>query len=336
MATIYEVSKAAGVSLATVSRVINGNARVSERTKEKVHKAMAELGYKPNAIAQSLASNRTNSVGLLVSELHGSFFGDMMSSIESMLRDAGKHVVITAGHSEAEKEKHAIEFLISRRCDALILNAEAVSEDYLKSLLDKNIEIILINRNIESLKERCIVLDNQLGGYLATKAAVDQGHRNIAYISGPHFKEDAQQRLAGHKQALKEAGISFESSAYFEGSYHESEGYEGFNNLIKHNDSFTALVCANDEMASGAMTAAREHGLSIPDDLSIIGFDNVLFARYLYPKLTTVDNPIAKMGEMAANWVLSNIYNTKIATPMNHLFKPELVIRDSLGAVHAD
>jgi LacI family transcriptional regulator len=275
-------------------------------------------------------------VGLLVSELHGSFFGDMMSSIESMLRDAGKHVVITAGHSEAEKEKHAIEFLISRRCDALILNAEAVSEDYLKSLLDKNIEIILINRNIESLKERCIVLDNQLGGYLATKAAVDQGHRNIAYISGPHFKEDAQQRLAGHKQALKEAGISFESSAYFEGSYHESEGYEGFNNLIKHNDSFTALVCANDEMASGAMTAAREHGLSIPDDLSIIGFDNVLFARYLYPKLTTVDNPIAKMGEMAANWVLSNIYNTKIATPMNHLFKPELVIRDSLGAVHAD
>ena len=336
MATIYQVSEAAGVSLATVSRVMNGNAKVSERTRKKVEDAMASLGYQPNAIAQSLASNRTNSVGLLVSELHGSFFGDMMSSIESMLRDAGKHVVITAGHSEAEKEKHAIEFLISRRCDALILNAEAVSEDYLKSLLDKNIEIILINRNIESLKERCIVLDNQLGGYLATKAAVDQGHRNIAYISGPHFKEDAQQRLAGHKQALKEAGISFESSAYFEGSYHESEGYEGFNNLIKHNDSFTALVCANDEMASGAMTAAREHGLSIPDDLSIIGFDNVLFARYLYPKLTTVDNPIAKMGEMAANWVLSNIYNTKIATPMNHLFKPELVIRDSLGAVHAD
>ncbi|MFY8351012.1 LacI family DNA-binding transcriptional regulator [Pseudoalteromonas sp. SSM20] len=336
MATIYEVSKAAGVSLATVSRVINGNARVSERTKEKVHKAMAELGYKPNAIAQSLASNRSNSVGLLVSELHGSFFGDMMSSIESMLRDAGKHVVITAGHSEAEKEKQAIEFLISRRCDALILNAEAVSEEYLKSLLDNNIEIILINRNIESLQERCIVLDNQLGGYLATKAAIEQGHRNIAYISGPHFKEDAQQRLAGHKQALEEAGISFDSSLCFEGGYHESEGQDGFNTLFKQNNTFTALICANDEMASGAMTAAREHGLSIPNDLSIIGFDNVLFARYLYPKLTTVDNPIAKMGEMAANWVLSNIYNTKTSTPINHLFKPELIIRDSLGALHAD
>jgi LacI family transcriptional regulator len=275
-------------------------------------------------------------VGLLVSELHGSFFGDMMSSIESMLRDAGKHVVITAGHSEAEKEKQAIEFLISRRCDALILNAEAVSEEYLKSLLDNNIEIILINRNLESLQERCIVLDNQLGGYLATKAAIEQGHRNIAYISGPHFKEDAQQRLAGHKQALEEAGIPFDSSLCFEGGYHESEGQDGFNTLFKQNDSFTALICANDEMASGAMTAAREHGLSIPNDLSIIGFDNVLFARYLYPKLTTVDNPIAKMGEMAANWVLSNIYNTKTSTPINHLFKPELIIRDSLGALHAD
>ena len=331
MATIYEVSKAAGVSLATVSRVINQNARVSERTKEKVHKAMAELGYKPNAIAQSLASNRTNSVGLLVSELHGSFFGDMMSSVEQTLRDAGKHVVITAGHSDAEKEQAAIEFLISRRCDALILHAEAVCESYLQGLLDKGVELVLINRSLPSMTERCFVLDNQLGGYLATQAAIKQGHKAIAYISGPLFKEDAKLRLAGHKQALKEANIAFNESHFFEGGYHESDGIDGFNTLSLSGQPFTALVCANDEMASGAMTAAREANLLIPQQLSIIGFDDVLFARYLYPKLTTVNNPIEKMGKTAAKWVLQHIYNQKEKQPLEMTFKPELVIRNSLG-----
>ena len=128
MATIYQVSEAAGVSLATVSRVMNGNAKVSERTRKKVEEAMAKLGYQPNAIAQSLASNRTNSVGLLVSELHGSYFGDLMSTVEQVLKQNGKHVFITAGHVDESREKEAIEFLQSRRCDALILHAEAVSD----------------------------------------------------------------------------------------------------------------------------------------------------------------------------------------------------------------
>ena len=134
MATIYQVSEAAGVSLATVSRVMNGNAKVSERTRKKVEDAMASLGYQPNAIAQSLASNRTNSVGLLVSELHGSYFGDLMSTVEHVLKQNGKHVIITAGHVDEKREHEAIEFLKSRRCDALILHAEAVSDDYLKTL----------------------------------------------------------------------------------------------------------------------------------------------------------------------------------------------------------
>ncbi len=134
MATIYEVSKLAGVSLATVSRVINKNSRVSDKTRQKVEDAMKELGYRPNSIAQSLASNRSNSVGILVSELHGPFFGQMMAGIEAELRAAGKHVIITTGHSEEDKEKDGIEFLISRNCDAIILHVEALSDDYLIDL----------------------------------------------------------------------------------------------------------------------------------------------------------------------------------------------------------
>ena len=331
MATIYQVSEAAGVSLATVSRVMNGNARVSERTRKKVEDAMALLGYQPNAIAQSLASNRTNSVGLLVSELHGSYFGDLMSTVENVLKQNGKHVIITAGHVDEKREHEAIEFLKSRRCDALILHAEAVSDEYLKQLVDSSIPVVVINRKVDELNDNCFVVDNEQGGYLATQAVINAGHKNIGYISGPLFKKDASDRLSGHKRALEEAGITFEETSMFEGDYHESAGQEGMLHLQKHYPNFTALVCANDEMASGAMTAAREAGFDIPEQLSIVGFDNVLFSRYLYPKLTTINNPIHAMGEMAAYWVLQHVYNIKSPTPIEHLFVPEVINRDTLG-----
>ena len=331
MATIYEVSEAAGVSLATVSRVMNGNAKVSDRTRKKVEDAMATLGYQPNAIAQSLASNRTNSVGLLVSELHGSYFGDLMSTVEQSLKQNGKHVIITAGHVDEKREHEAIEFLKSRRCDALILHAEAVSDDYLKNLVKGKTPVVVINRKVDDLDEHCFVVDNEKGGYLATQAAIDKGHRHIAYISGPLFKKDTSDRLAGHKRALEEAGLPFDANAVFEGDFHESSGQEGMQYLQQNYPDLTALVCANDEMASGAMTAAREAGYDIPSQLSIIGFDNVLFSRYLYPKLTTINNPIHAMGEMAAYWVLQHVYDIKSPIPIEHLFVPEVVNRDTLG-----
>ena len=336
MATIYEVSKAAGVSLATVSRVMNGNAKVSDRTRQKVVDAMEALGYKPNAIAQSLASNRTNSVGLLVSELHGSYFGDLMSTIELILKKHGKHVIITAGHVDESRETDAIDFLTSRRCDALIVHAEAVTDDYLVSLSNASVPVAVVNRKVNGLEDKCFVADNVDGGYLATKAVLDKGHRNIGYISGPLFKTDASDRLTGHKKALAEAGISFEPSLMFEGDYHESSGQEGFTSLLAQHPDMTALVCANDEMASGAMTAAREAGFDLPGQLSGVGFDNAIFCRYLYPKLTTVSNPVRAMGEMAAHWVLEHVYDIKCPQPVTHIFEPELILRDSLGpAPHA-
>ncbi|WP_420934210.1 LacI family DNA-binding transcriptional regulator [Alteromonas sp. A081] len=331
MATIYEVSEAAGVSLATVSRVMNGNTKVSDRTRKKVETAMAELGYQPNAIAQSLASNRTNSVGLLVSELHGSYFGDLMSAVEQVLKQYGKHVIITAGHVDEKREHDAIEFLKSRRCDALILHAEAVSDEYLTTLCKTDLPVVVINRKVDGLDDNCFVVDNEKGGYLAAQAAIKQGHKEIGYISGPKFKKDASDRLAGHKRALVEAGIEVKDDHIFEGDFHESSGQEGLHYLKQHFPDITALICANDEMASGAMTAAREAGLDIPQHLSIVGFDNVLFSRYLYPKLTTINNPIQSLSEMAARWVLKNVYNTKINQTIEHLFVPEVVERHSLS-----
>ncbi|MFT4928569.1 MAG: LacI family transcriptional regulator, partial [Phenylobacterium sp.] len=235
MATIYEVSKLAGVSLATVSRVMNKNARVSEKTTEKVEAAMKELNYRPNTIAQSLASNRSNSIGVLVSELHGPFYGSMMSGIDNELRAASKHAIITAGHSNEEDEKEGIEFLISRSCDALILHVEALSDEYLIKLCQGSVPVMLINRLIPEIKENCISLNNELGGYLATKSVLDQGHTNLAYLSGPLWKNDAKERFAGHKKALAEQQVAFNPELMFEGDFQETGGCEGMTELLNKN-----------------------------------------------------------------------------------------------------
>jgi len=332
MATIYEVSELAGVSLATVSRVMNNNARVSDKTKEKVLAAMKQLDYRPNSIAQSLASNCSNSVGILVSELSGYFYGAMLSGIESELRAAHKHVIIAAGHAEEATEIESIEFLIGRSCDALILHVEAVSDEYLIKLSQGSIPIVLINRYIAEIADRCISLNNEQGGYLATKALLEQGHTDLAVISDPLWKEDAKNRLNGHKRALEEFNLSFNHSLLVEGDYKESGGSNGMQILLDKKIAFTAVVCANDETASGAMTIAREHKLHLPADISIIGFDNTIFARHLYPKLSTVNYPVDKMGKMAAAWVLKNVYKNDNLL-IDNLFKPELITRDSISTL---
>ncbi len=334
MATIYEVSKLAGVSLATVSRVINNNTRVSDKTRQKVEDAMSELGYRPNSIAQSLASNRTNSVGILVSELSGPFFGQMMAGIEAELRAAGKHVIITTGHSEEDREKEGIDFLFSRNCDALIVHVEALSDDYLIELTKGDTPVYFMSRSIKGIEENCIYLDNELGGYLAAKAVIEKGHTQIAYIAGPQFKPDSQDRLAGHKRALAENNLAFNDDLYFIGDFKEIGGRDGIKQFLTQNLSFTALVCANDEMASGAITYAREHGFSLPQDLSIIGFDNIIFSRHIYPKLTTIDNPVNEMGHMAAKLVLKNVYK-QTDTTIKYSFEPTLITRDSITNVES-
>lgn len=334
MATIYQVSELAGVSLATVSRVMNNNARVSDVTRKKVLAAMEQLGYRPNSIAQSLASNRSNSVGILVSELHGPFYGEMLSGIENECRAAGKHVIIAAGHSEEASEKDGIEFLISRSCDALILHVEAVSDDYLIKLASGTMPIVLINRFIPRLANNCISLNNELGGYLATRQLLQQGHRQLAYMAGPMWKSDAKDRYQGHLRAMAEHGLSFNPALLAEGDFQDSSGSACMQQLLEKNIPFTALVCANDEMAAGAMEVARTHGLNVPQDLSIVGFDNLILARYIYPKLTTIDYPIGEMGRMAARWVLKNIYQQQ-ALQLKNVFEPLLVCRDSASAIAA-
>jgi LacI family transcriptional regulator len=331
MATIYEVSKLAGVSLATVSRVMNNSGKVKPKTREKVELAMAELGYRPNSIAQSLASNRSNSVGLLVPIFYSPFFGDMVGGIEAELRDAGKHVIIASGHSDEAGEMAGIEFLLSRNCDALILYVDAVRDEYLVELSKGDVPIVLIGRRVAELADRCITLNDEHGGYIAAKSVLVLGHRNLAYISGPLGKQDASARLAGHRRALEEFGLEFNPRLMVEGDFQEEGGRRGMEQLLQQGLPFSVVVCANDETAAGVLGVARERQMVIPDDLSVIGFDNVFFTRYFRPQLSTVDYPVEKMGRMASRCVLHHVYGQPFE--IQNLFDPTLVMRSSVSSL---
>ena len=332
MATIYEVSALAGVSLSSVSRVLNDHEHVSKKTKQKVVAAMDKLNYRPNTIARSLASRRSNSIGVLVSELHGPFFGAMLSSIELELRNAGKHTVITAGHSDKDSEVKGLDFLIDRKCDALILLVDAISDDYLIELNKGSIPFVILNRYIPEIKDNCFYLDNELGGYLAAQHLINLGHSDIAYISGPLTKQDSTERLIGHKKALVEANIIFNEDLLYEGNYFIKSGYEGINALLKNNNTFTAVACSNDEMASGAMKGARDQQISIPEQCSFIGFDNAFFTECLYPQLTTINFPVADMAKMSCHWILKNVYKQKELEIFN-MFVPALIKRMSVQKI---
>jgi len=325
--TIYQVAERAGVSLSTVSRVLNGKASVNKVLKERVEKAVKELNYRPNSVARSLANNRTDSVGVLVPELNAPFFGDLMQAVESTLRAADKHVIISVGRNCLETEKDAVEFLISRNCDALIMHAEALSDEYLLELNQSKLPVALVNRQVEGLPEACTSLDNEKGGYLATRHLLELGHKDIAYISGPTDKCDASLRLEGHKRALSEAGLPINPQLIFNGDYSEEDGKIGLLELMARDVPFTALVCANDWMASGAISCARDLGMSLPHDLSVVGFDDVVFAHHVFPRLTTVSNPIAEMAEMSAKYILNKVYGQ--ANNVQLYFEPSLVIRES-------
>jgi LacI family transcriptional regulator len=332
-ANMYEVAKLADVSIATVSRVVNTDSRVAEKTRQKVLSAMLSLGYQPNSIAQSLATRTSNSVGVLVSELHGAFYGAMLSAVEETLRAAGKFVLVATGHDREDQEREAIRFLVSRNCDALIVHVSGLSDKFLVEHNKTSTPLVVVNRKVRGIADRCFSLDNELGGYLAAQSLLQLKHRKIAYISGPLDWADAQQRLKGHKRALADARVAFDPRLLYEGDYHETGGSEALIRLFDKGIDFSAVVCANDEMAAGAMAAAHDRGLKLPEELSIVGFDNAPISRYVYPKLSTVHYPITDMSHMAARWVLQNVYQQENLDVRQRVFEPSFIARDSVSAL---
>ncbi|MDP6969525.1 MAG: LacI family DNA-binding transcriptional regulator [Gammaproteobacteria bacterium] len=330
-ASILEVSKLAGVSPATVSRVTSNAAPVRETTRKKVLAAMEELGYQPNSAAQSLSSKRSNTLGMIVSHVDGPFYGPVMSGVEATLRKLNKHVIIASGFGEEQAEKEAVDFLMARQVDGLILLTEGLDSEYLKDL-EKRIPIYLINQHVDGLENRNMYLDNDDGAYKATRHLIDQGHKDIVYIAGQIYKQDANERVVGFKRAMQEAGLIVTDKHIVHTSFEVEGGVIGMQQIAESGVPYTAVLAGNDEAAFGVYEWAARNGFSIPDDFSVIGFDDILMANYVSPRLSTMHFPKYDMAKACATMAYQEIYGKK--APEGIKFKTDLVVRDSVTKQH--
>lgn len=329
MATIEEVSRIAQVSKATVSRVLNGSAPVAEATRARVLAAMKQIGYTPNAFARSLATNRSGSIGVVVNEISSPFYSGIIRGIEEVVEAAGMHLMVSSGHANEALERKAVESLRARRADALIVQLEAVSDYDLLRWAERSRPLVIVGRYVAELAERCVYLDNVTGGYLATKHLIEQGHTRIAHITGWMAIKDARERVEGYRRALEEAGLPFDEALVVEGRFVEESGQLGMKRLLERKLDFSALFAANDQTAAGALQTLRDYGLRVPDDISLIGYDDVLLARYLYPPLTTIRQPLIDMGQAAARLALAAL-GADEAKGVRRKFEPELIVRASV------
>ncbi|MFO7544743.1 MAG: LacI family DNA-binding transcriptional regulator [Trueperaceae bacterium] len=334
MATIKDVSQRARVSPATVSRVINGGSGVSEATRGAVLAVIAELGYQPNAFARSLATNRSGGIGVVVSEVSSAVYGGILQGIESVTERHGMHILVSSGHARAERERKAFHFLRQRRSDALILQLDGAEDAEVVAWSRHGVPIIVVGRYIDGLADRCVFLDNVAGGELATRHLLDRGHRRIAHIAGLPSIQDARDRFTGYLQALADHGIPFDASLVADGGFVEQGGQRAMRQLLEGGQPFTAVFAANDQSAAGAMRTLRDAGLRVPDDVSVVGFDDTLLANYLVPSLTTVRQPLQEMGQAAASLALARL-GIAAREEVTLRFEPVLVERESVAAPHS-
>lgn len=334
MPTIKEVSQHANVSPATVSRVLNGTVPVSDAVRQRVLAAIERLDYTPNAFARGLATNRSGGIGVTTNDIGSPYYAVMLRGIEAVLEEEGLHLMVSSGGARAGSERSAIQFLKQRRSDAIIVQVEALSDgELIEFAHEADVPVVVFGRRIPELDSVCVDLDNEAGGVMATEFLLGQGHRVIGHVAGPLGFPDARQRLHGYRHALEHAGIGFDEHLVVEGDFREEGGRRATQRLLERVPNVDALFVANDQMAAGAMRAAHDLGLRIPDDLSLVGFDDVLLAQYLSPTLTTVRQPLFEMGRAAGEIAIALLEQRKVEVKTR--FEPELVVRNSVAPAAA-
>lgn len=329
MATIKDVAKDAGVSIATVSRVMNHSPKASKKSIEIVKKSMQKLGYRLNENARALVSKSSNTIGVLVGDISDPFFGMMIKTIDHVARENNKHILICNGYHEVENERAAIELLINNRCDLLIVHSKALSDAELIAFSCEIPGMVIINRIVPEIASRCVSIDNVKGTYLATEELIKNGHKNIAWVSSNHDIEDCYQRKSGYMRALTDNNL-IPKPEYMEFEKPDAEGGEqAMLNLLAKNIEISAIVTYNDYMAAGVVTILNDNAINVPEQISIIGFDDGLIAKLIQPKLTTIHYPIQLMAEQATKLSFS-LVNKQAIPSETVLFNPTLIKRLSV------
>ncbi len=323
--TIERVAQEAGVSPSTVSRILNGTAVVSGAKKQAVDDAIARLGFVPNPMARGLAGGRTLSIGVVTQAIDSPFYGAALRGIEDELDPAGYSPLFVSGHWNAVSEARCIEVLRSRRVDGIVVLTGRLTDDALIACAQK-MPVVVTGRTLDAPGLFSLNFDNFEGGCLATRHLIELGHQRIAFIAGDHDHPDANERLRGYRAALEAAGIPFDPDLVVPGEYHEVSGLLAVDRLLERQQRFTAIFSANDQMAFGAALGLQRRSLRVPEDVSLVGFDDLPTSVYAIPPLSTVHQPAYELGRLVALAMLQLLAGK---TPSVEMPAPRLIARES-------
>lgn len=298
MATIQEVANRAGVSKATVSRVLSGNGYVGQEKRQRVLDAIAETGYRPNLLARNLATKSSQTIGLVITNTlySGSYFTELMAHSARILEQQGRQLILADGKHTAEQEQAAIQFLLDLRCDGIIIYPRFLSIDALDAIISRHKQpILVINRRLRVNQSYCIYSDQHAGSVTAVSHLLNQGHHDIAFITGSLDSPTGVERLSGYRAALAAQGIDADPARIVSGRWTAQSGVEAVDTLLARGVSFSALVASNDEMAIGAIKRLTACRIAVPDQVSVIGFDDIPLAPYITPSLSSMKLPVTEM-----------------------------------------
>lgn len=330
MASMKDIAKLADVSTSTVSHVVNQTRYVSEEITTRVKQAAKELNYSPSALARSLKMNRTRTIGLLVTTSTNPFFGEVVKGVERHCYEQDYNLILCNTEGDDARMKASINTLLEKRVDGLLLLCSSLEGKYL-DVFDRyqDIPTVVMDWGETHFPSDKIKDNSRLGGYMAARHLIDNGHREIGCITGPLDRHQAQIRFAGFQQALDDEGISLEDKWVVPSNFECDGGYDAFNLLYERGELPSAIFACNDMMAMGLINAANEKGVRVPEDLSVIGYDDIYIAKFMVPALTTIHQPKFRLGKTAVDTLLKRI--EKRAEQIQQVqLEPTLVVRNSV------
>lgn len=324
--TLKMVAERAGVSVNTVSRAINNKPDINEETKKRILKVAQELGYVRNDTAVALRTKKTGTIGVVIADNRNPFYAEVLNGMEVAAREKNYHIILANTQRDYQKEEEAINLLLAKRVDGLLITPVQDRDDDIKNLIDANIPFVVVGRDFENIEVDAVYNDEVKGGFLATEYLIKKGHKRIALINGFLYKSPARGRLEGYKRALKEYGILFDDALVNVGDIDVKDGYERTKQLFEKGLDFTAIFAYNDMMAFGAMQAIREKGLKIPEDIGLVGYDDIPFSSLISPALTTIRLKKQNLGVQSVKLLLSRI-NGKRKKIKKKMLDVELITR---------
>jgi len=327
--TIYDVAREAGVSMATVSRVVNGNPNVKPSTRKKVMETIERLGYRPNAVARGLASKKTTTVGVVIPDISNPFYAEVTRGVEDIAKMYHYNIVLGNSDQQKPKELDLIDTFLEKQVDGLLFMGRQITPEHEAVFESAHVPVVLCATRDEKRRFPAVNINHRLASSEATHHLIESGHRRIAFIGGS--LEEPQKGLAkleGYREALESAALPFDEQLVRIGDYRYDSGYTAMKQLLELDDPPTAVFCASDEMAVGAIHAIQDKGLRVPDDVEVIGYDDVPLASMMRPKLTTVAQPMYDLGAVAMR-LLTKFMNHEPIEEQRVTLLHQLIQRDS-------